>query len=136
MPSEVQTALYKVHQLAVSCAGTVAQRAALAIFEEPQRLYAHRPHYVTQQQEVCAILDELGLKYIRPEGAFYCLVRLHGAHASDSMRLTMALLERENVVVIPGSAFGPASEGFVRITFTPSPNEMRTGLTRLAAILT
>lgn len=135
LPAEAQPALYKVHQLAVSCAGTVAQRAALAIFEEPERLSAHRPHYLAQQQETCRILDGLGLSYIRPEGSFYCLIRLRGALASDSMRVTMTLLEQDNVVVIPGSVFGAASEGFVRITFTASREHLAAGLERLAALL-
>jgi aspartate/methionine/tyrosine aminotransferase len=135
MPAEVQSPIYKVHQLAVSCAGTLAQRAALAIFAEPSRLTSHRAHYVAQQAEVCAVLEQLGLSYIRPEGSFYCLVRLRGAFARDSMKLTMTLLEQDNVVVIPGSVFGDASEGFVRITFTAPVPTIAAGLQRLAALL-
>lgn len=136
MPAETQKPIYKVHQLAVSCAETIAQRAALTIFEEPQRLAAHRPHYLSQQQALCQILDKLGLGYIRPEGAFYCMVRLSGAYAKDSMGLSMRLLERENLVVIPGSAFGDAAEGFVRITFTAAPETIEAGLQLLAGALT
>lgn len=134
VPTEVQAPIYKAHQLAVSCAETLAQRAALGIFQQPERLCAHRPHYIAQQQALCSILDGLGLDYIRPEGAFYCLVRVKGPLAEDTMQLALDLLERENVVVIPGAAFG--IEGFLRLTFVAPVSELAAGLTRLAERLT
>jgi aspartate/methionine/tyrosine aminotransferase len=133
VPAEARAAILKVHQLVVSCAGTLAQRAALAIFAQPDRLAAHRPHYIAQQRRLCATLDELGIDYIRPEGTFYCLARLHGPWAADSMQFTLTLLERHNVVVIPGSAFG--IEGFIRLSFVAPPEELSTGLARIAELL-
>jgi len=133
MPAEVQSAVYKAHQLAVSCAGTMAQRAALAIFEQPERLSSHRPYYVSRQQELCAVLDRLGLEYIRPEGTFYCLLRLRGGWADKSMQFALTLLDRENIVVIPGAAFG--IEGYVRVTFLAPSEQLVLGLERLAELL-
>lgn len=132
-PAEVRAPIYKAHQLVVSCADTIAQRMALRIFEQPERLSAHRGHYLLQQQALLAALDRLGLDYIRPEGTFYCLVRLTGPWAAESMQFALTLLERENVVVIPGAAFG--IEGFVRITFVAPPEQITAGLERLAELL-
>lgn len=135
VPAEARSALYKAHQLVVSCADTIAQRAALTIFEQPERLLAHRPHYVAQQQALCRILDELGLEYVRPEGAFYCLLRLPEGSpwAGRSMDFAMALLEQENVVVIPGSAF--AIEGWLRISYVAPPEVLAAGLAKVAGLL-
>lgn len=135
MPAETQAAIYKAHQLVVSCVDTIAQRAALAIFEQPERLGAHRPHYVAQQQALCQILDELGLAYLRPEGAFYCLLQLPASSpwAGRSMDFAMTLLERENVVVIPGSAF--EIEGWLRISYVAPPAELAVGLGKVSGLL-
>lgn len=132
-PSEVYSVVYKAHQLTVSCAETLAQRAALAIFRKPELLSAHRSHYVAQQQALSVAAAELGLSIIRPEGAFYCLVRLPGRWAQDSYGCAMAILDGANVVTIPGSAFG--AEGFLRLTFVPPVDQVRQGLERIAAFL-
>lgn len=129
-PSEAFTPVYKVHQLTISCAETLAQRAALAIFRRPQLLSAHRAHYVAQHRALCQAADELGLSLTRTEGTFYALLRLPPRWAQDSYGCAMALLERENVVTIPGSAFG--AEGFLRLTFVAPIDQVRTALARIA----
>lgn len=134
-PREVAAPMWKAHQFAVSCADTVAQRAALEIFQSPAYLTAHLPHYRAQYAALVAALDASGLSYVRPEGAFYCLVRVPAASpwARDTMGLSLAVLERENVVIIPGSAFG--AEGFVRLSFVASPEALAAGIARLGAFL-
>lgn len=129
-PSEVYQATYKAHQLTVSCVDTLAQRAALSIFAQPSRLTAHRAHYQAQHRALLLILDRLGLSFVRPEGAFYCLIRLQGAAAADSHAFCLRMLDEQNVVLIPGAAFG--AEGFVRITFVPPMDQIEQGLHRLA----
>ncbi len=133
VPEEVRASILKAHQLAVSCADTLAQRAAIAIFEQPERLSAHRAHYLLQQQSLCATLGRLGLDYIAPEGTFYCLVRLSERWKHDSMGFVLTLLERHNVVVIPGAPLG--CEGFVRVTFVAPHDQIAMGLGRLAELL-
>lgn len=132
-PSEAFAPVYKVHQLTISCAETLAQRAALSIFRRPALLSAHRAHYVAQHRALCQTADELGLSLIRPEGTFYALLRLPPRWAKDSYGCAMALLERENVVTIPGSAFG--AEGFLRLTFVAPIDQVRTALARIAQFL-
>lgn len=132
-PSEAFAPVYKVHQLTISCAETLAQRAALAIFRRPALLSAHRPHYLAQQSALCQAADELGLSLLRPEGTFYALLRLPERWAKDSYGCAMALLDRENVVTIPGSAFG--AEGFLRLTFVAPIDQVRDALSRIAEFL-
>ena len=132
-PSEVFAAVYKVHQLAISCAETLAQRAALAIFRKPELLSAHRAHYQAQQLALCEAAAELGLPLLRPEGTFYSLLRLPPRWAHDSYGCAMGLLDQKNVVTVPGSAFG--AEGFLRLTFVAPIDSVRTALSRIAEFL-
>jgi aminotransferase len=129
-PSEVFSPVYKVHQLSISCAETLAQRAALAIFARPELLSAHRAHYQAQQSALCKAADELGLSLLRPEGTFYSLLRLPPRWAADSYGCAMGILEQKNVVTIPGSAFG--AEGFLRLTFVAPIDQVRSALARIA----
>lgn len=132
-PSEVAPTLFKTHQFAVSCADTVAQRAALAIFGRPSLLSAHLPHYREQHAAICAALTAAGLAYVRPEGAFYCMVRLRGPSARDSMAAALTLMKRYNVVAIPSSVFGV--EGMLRLSFVAAPDVLAEGVRRIAHLV-
>ncbi|MFO0576615.1 MAG: pyridoxal phosphate-dependent aminotransferase [Polyangia bacterium] len=132
-PADVAPTLFKAHQFAVSCADTLAQRAALAIFQRPELLGAHLGHYRGQHAAICEVLDEAGLSYVPPDGAFYCMVRLRGRAAADSMAAARALMQDHNVVAIPSSVFGV--EGFLRLSFVAPRPVLREGARRIAALL-
>lgn len=131
-PSEVMPALLKVHQFAVSCASTYSQRVALEIFRRGL-LGEHRGHYAAQREFLLERLDREGLGAVPPEGAFYAMIRLTGAWTGDSMKAALALLERKNVVAIPGVAFG--AEGWLRISWVASPETLAAGLSRIREFL-
>ncbi len=130
-PASVATELHKAHQFLVSSTTTYGQRAAIEIFKQPALLSAHRPSYAAHRAALLAALDEVGLGYVVPEGAFYCLVRLRGARSTDSTAFAFALLQEADVVAIPGAAFG--AEGFVRLSFVGDPARNAEGVRRLAA---
>lgn len=134
-PPDLAPALIKVHHFAVSCAGTVAQRAGLEIFRRPELLGAQRAHYRGQREALLQALTEAGLEHIVPEGAFYCFLRLRGAWAKDSVQTAFTLLERKDVVAVPGSVFGDQSEGWLRVTFVAPPEQLREGVRRIAELL-
>lgn len=131
-PTEVAPTLFKAHQFAVSCADTLAQRAALGIFAQPEILSAHHAHYRAQHATLCTALEHAGLEYIRPEGAFYCMVWLRGHWAEDSMAAALTLLQRHNVVTIPSSVFGV--EGLLRLSFVAPEDRLQEGVRRIAAL--
>lgn len=133
MPRAVAPAILKAHQFVVSCASTYSQRVALEIFQDPARLAAHRPHYQAQREALLQALARHGLSFVAPEGAFYCLVKLEGEWAGDSMAAALALLDRQDVVAIPGAAFG--AEGYLRISWVAPPVALEMGLGRLRAFL-
>ena len=129
-PSELSPTLLKAHQLAVSCADTIAQRAAIEIFKTPELLSAHRAHYQAQHAALVDALISEGLSFVSPEGAFYCMLRLPEPWAKDGMAAALQLMDRHNVVAIPGSVFG--AEGFLRLSFVAAPELLREGIARIA----
>ncbi len=131
-PAEVMPALLKVHQFAVSCASTFSQRVGLAIFQQ-DLLGEHRSHYAAQREFLVEQLDREGLGAVMPEGGFYAMIRLTGAWSGDSTQAAFALLERKNVVAIPGAAFG--AEGWLRISWVAPRETLATGLSRIHEFL-
>ncbi len=130
-PKAAASTLHKAHQFLVSSTTSYGQRAAIEIFARPELLSAHHPRYVEKRTILIDALRESGLVHVPPEGAFYCVVKLRGALAHDSLKLALAFLDEKDVVVIPGAAFG--MEGWVRLSFAGDEAAMREGVARLAA---
>jgi aspartate aminotransferase len=128
-PADFIEQAIKVHAWATSCADTFAQRVALHVFET-NALAEHAQWY---REHRAALLDALAcsaLRYIAPEGTFYTCVRLpNGARSLDAAH---ELLERYDVVAIPGIAFGGSMEGWLRLSWVSSPQSIATGLARIA----
>ena len=120
----------KVHAWATSCADTFAQRAALAVFAAPGGLQEHAEWYRARHRELLAALNESGLRYVTPEGSFYVCVRL--PEATSSLQAAMDLIETQDVVAIPGVAFGESLEGWLRLSWVAPSERVREGLRRIA----
>ena len=129
-PADVAPTVVKVHQFIATAASTYSQQVALAIFQGDAPLDASRTHYAARLSTLCAKLDQHGLAYVRPEGAFYCMVRLPAPLAHDSVAAAHALLETQRVVTVPGAAFG--AEGWLRLSWVAAPDQLLTGIERVA----
>jgi aminotransferase len=123
----------KVHAWATSCADTFAQRVALAIFATPGGLQEHFEWYRARHGELLGALRETGLRYVPPEGSFYVCVRL--ADGAGSLQAAMDLIETQDVVAIPGIAFGESLEGWLRLSWVAPADRVREGLRRIAAYI-
>lgn len=120
----------KVHAWLASCADTFAQRVALDVFETPGALQEHGAWYREQRAFLIDVLERTRLHYIAPEGTFYACTRLpNGVSSHDAAH---ELIERYDVVAIPGIAFGEAMEGWLRLSWVSSPDRIATGLARIA----
>ncbi|MBV9334201.1 MAG: pyridoxal phosphate-dependent aminotransferase [Candidatus Eremiobacteraeota bacterium] len=129
-PHDFVTQAIKVHAWLASCADTFAQRVALHVFETPGALQEHAPWYREQRVGLIDALERTGLRYIAPEGTFYACIRLSsGVPSYDAAH---ELIERYDVVAIPGIAFGEAMEGWLRLSWVSSPDRIATGLERIA----
>ncbi len=113
---EIVKAMAEVHHGLTICAPAVSQHAALAALTGPQDCVEEaRQTYDERRRVMCAALDEMGLTYGRPQGAFYVYANVSktGLSASD---FCVRLLEEGRVMMFPGSLFGDHNDDFVRIS--------------------
>ncbi|MCX6560143.1 MAG: pyridoxal phosphate-dependent aminotransferase [Candidatus Aminicenantes bacterium] len=129
-----------VHQLAVTCASVVSQRAAIFALKggADEECEANRTELKRRRDLALAALREhTGLLAREPEGAFYLFARADRecSRAGGSLALALKLIEEEKVVITPGAAFGPGGEGCLRISFAAEPDVITAGLERLGRFL-
>lgn len=129
-PEHVVDQAIKVHAWATSCADTFAQQVALDVFRSPGGLREHAPWYRARRNELLDALRESGLRYVPVDGTFYACVRLPDGAAS--LEAAGELLDRFDVVAIPGVAFGEALEGWLRLSWVGAPERVREGIERIA----
>ena len=134
-PAELLEGMVKVHQYAIMSAPTTAQDAALVGLEEAeqdvQRMVAE---YDRRRRMFVAGLERMGLATAEPRGAFYAFPRIAGS-GLDSVEFSEQLLREEHVAVVPGSAFGPSGEGYVRASLATSYEQLEEALVRIERFL-
>jgi aspartate aminotransferase len=127
---EVATAVIKAQRPLVSSTSTIAQKAAEAALTGPQGVVAEMVRtYKDRRDLVLSILDEGGIGYVRPRGAFYVMADV--GQAGTSQAFARRLLTDYAVAVTPGSAFGQDGEGTVRISLAVATNDLARGIPRL-----
>jgi aminotransferase len=129
-PPEFVEQAIKVHAWATSCADTFAQQVARHVFSSREGVREHASWYRERRPELLASLRESGLRFIVPEGTFYVCVRL--PDGSSSLDAARELVDRHDVVAIPGIAFGASMEGWLRLSWVSSPERVHEGITRIA----
>jgi aspartate/methionine/tyrosine aminotransferase len=118
----------------VGNASSISQKGAEAALSGPQDcVHEMRDAYRDRRDAAAAILDERGIGYVRPRGAFYLMADV--SPAGESLAFAKRLLQQEHVSVVPGSAFGPGGEGWVRVSLCVDPDTLAAGLDRLGTAL-
>jgi aspartate/methionine/tyrosine aminotransferase len=133
--SDVMKAALVLHGYTVTCASSISQKAALAAWTEEAA--AARAEYRAifhrrRDHLIASLRDELGLRAIAPEGAFYTMVDV--SRYGDELRVAEAGLEH-GVVTIPAAAFGEESRGFLRVSFCADEERLSEGVKRLREAL-
>src|SRR5205807_9168859 len=117
-----------------SCAAAFTQMAAIEAFEAPESAAAVERMVEQFRHRRDLVVDGLnalpGVRCQRPEGAFYAFPNVEGT-GLDEHELASALLEEAGVAVLPGTAFGEAGKGFLRLAYTQSEDELTLGLGRI-----
>ncbi len=131
--SEIVSHVLRAQEPTTSCVNSPAQRGAVAALLGDQQCVADmRSAYASRARLVTKILDDHGIPYARPTGAFYTMVDISGARMSDLDFVSRMITERR-VAVVPGSAFGPESGNVVRVSLASSESDLQNGVTRLAS---
>ncbi|HEV3153472.1 MAG TPA: pyridoxal phosphate-dependent aminotransferase [Candidatus Baltobacteraceae bacterium] len=128
-PGDVAANVVKVHAWLTSCADSFAQAVARSIFATPGALAEHAAWYGERRAEVVRDLAQSGLRYIAPDGSFYACVRLPDGR--ESLPSALQLADEYDVIAIPGIAFGASFEGWLRLSWVSSPEQVRAGIERI-----
>ncbi|HHX55460.1 MAG TPA: aminotransferase class I/II-fold pyridoxal phosphate-dependent enzyme [Clostridiales bacterium] len=130
-PEEIIKQMTKIHQYAIMCAPTTSQYAAVEALrngdedvEFMRNAYDQRRRYLVNQLKI------MGLDCFEPEGAFYVFPSVKNFNMTSDDFAT-SLLKAEKVAVVPGTAFGVSGEGFLRISYAYSMEDLKIALERI-----
>ena len=131
-PELIMQQILKIHQFAIMAAPTTSQYAAFeAMTNGEEDVQIMRNAYNQRRRFVLELFSEMGLKCFEPEGAFYLFPCIK-EFGMSSDEFANRFLHDEEVAVIPGTAFGDCGEGFLRISYAYSIEELKEALGRLA----
>lgn len=130
-PKEIIEQMIKIHQFAIMCAPTTSQYAAIEALKngdaDVQRM---RNAYDERRRYLLSAFRDMGLDCFEPFGAFYvfpCIKEL----GMTSDEFATKLLMEEKIAVVPGTAFGDCGEGFLRISYAHSIENLKIALERM-----
>lgn len=134
-PSPVMKQMLKLHQFAIMCAPTTAQYAAIeALNNGDADVIRMREDYDRRRRLLLQGVRDAGLECFEPRGAFYMFPCIRSTGLTSDEFCERFLME-ERVAVISGSAFGAAGEGFVRMCYAASTENLMEALQRLGRFL-
>src|SRR5215218_4030061 len=132
-PPDVAATLPRLQEPIVSCVNAPAQMGALAAITGPQEVVADmRDAYRDRRDAAVELLTAARVGVLRPSGAFYLWVDITRS-GRDSRDFAFSLIAERGVAVAPGTAFGQAGEGFVRLSMAAETDALLEGARRLVA---
>ena len=135
-PKELIAAMTKLHQYGIMSAPTTSQYAAIEAMEHGDKdIQDMKDEYDGRRRFIVDGFRKLGLDCFEPRGAFYCFPCFKSTGLTSEQFCEQLILE-EKVAVIPGSAFGPGGEGFVRACYAASMKDLGEALNRIERFLT
>lgn len=135
-PEIIATQMTKIHQFAIMCAPTTSQYAAIsAIKHGDSDIEKMRTSYNQRRRYLLNAFREMNLPCFEPKGAFYMFpcIREFGISSDE---FATRLLKEEELAVVPGTAFGDCGEGFLRISYAYSIEQLREAMERLDRFIT
>ena len=130
-PKEIIEQMVKIHQYAIMCAPTTSQYSAVeALKKGDEDVKLMRESYNQRRRYLMNAFKEMGLECFEPYGAFYVFPCIK-EFGMTSEEFAMKFLEEEHVAVVPGTAFGDSGEGFLRISYAYSIENLKRAMERL-----
>ena len=131
-PEEIIAQMTKIHQFAIMCAPTTSQYAAIeALTNGDDDVAMMCEAYNQRRRYLMHVFKELGLPCFEPFGAFYVFPCIK-EFGMTSDEFALKFLEEEKVAVVPGTAFGDSGEGFLRISYAYSMEELKEAIGRFS----
>ncbi len=130
-PAAIIEQMLKVHQYAIMCAPTTSQYAAVeALKNGDEDVQEMREAYNQRRRYLIHAFREMGLECFEPFGAFYIFPSIQ-EFGMTSEEFATRLLKEEKVAVVPGTAFGACGEGFLRISYAYSLENLKIAIERI-----
>ena len=130
-PADIIAQMTKIHQFAIMCAPTTSQYAAIEALKNGDNDVAEmRTAYNQRRRFLMNAFKEMGLECFEPFGAFYVFPCIK-EFGMTSEEFATRFLEEEKVAAVPGTAFGNSGEGFLRISYAYSIDNLREAIGRL-----
>lgn len=134
-PAEFTEAMMKIHQYTMMCAPILSQEAAVeALKNGDPDVTEMRSEYEKRRNFIWSSLNKMGLECHLPKGAFYVFPYI-GDYGITSQEFSLRLLNEEKVACVPGTAFGPSGEGFIRCSYATDLEEIKEAMKRMAAFV-
>ena len=130
-PKEIISQMTKIHQFAIMCAPTTSQYAAVqALQKGDDEVEKMRRSYNQRRRFLMQAFKDMGLECFEPYGAFYVFPCIKEFNMT-SEEFATRLLKEEKVAVVPGTAFGDCAEGYLRISYAYSLDNLKIALSRI-----
>lgn len=130
-PKEIMEQVKKIHQFVIMSAPTISQYAGLeALRNGDNDIERMKKEYDKRRKYLLKEFNRLGLPCFEPKGAFYIFPDIRKYNMS-SEEFATELLNKEHVVVVPGTAFGDSGEGFIRISYAYSLDALKEAIKRI-----
>ncbi len=134
-PAMILEQMLKIHQFAIMCAPTTSQCAAVeALRNGDSDVEMMRESYDQRRRLVLHELRDMGLTCFEPYGAFYVFPCIRSLGMTSEEFATL-LLQEEKVAIVPGTAFGDSGEGFMRISYAYSIENLKKALSRVRSFV-
>ena len=135
-PEEILAQMVKIHQFAIMAAPTMSQYAGtMALKNGASDVEMMRDSYNQRRRYLMAELKRLGIPCFEPFGAFYIFPNI-SPFGLSSEEFATRLIREHKVAVVPGSAFGQSGEGFVRVSYAYSIEELKQAFERIERFIT
>lgn len=135
-PEVIIKQMLKIHQFAIMCAPTTSQYAAVeAMRNGDEDVAAMREEYNGRRRFLMHRFKEMGLECFEPFGAFYVFPCIK-EFGMTSDEFATELLKAKKVAVVPGTAFGDCGEGFIRISYAYSLDNLKLAIGRIEEFIT
>jgi aminotransferase len=134
-PAEIIEAMMRIHQYSMLCASIISQEAALeAILHGEPDTAEMRDQYRLRRNFIVNAFNAMGLACHLPRGSFYAFpcIRSTGLSSRD---FALKLLQQEKVACVPGGAFGPSGEGYLRCCFATALDQIQIATERMARFI-
>ncbi len=138
-PAQLIKPMLKIHQYVIMCTSTMSQAAAFeALVSNMENNYDDvvkmRNSYNMRRRYILKSLNDMGLTCFEPKGAFYVFPCIKSSGLTSEQFATQ-LLQKYKIAVVPGNAFGPSGEGYVRCSYASSMDNIKEAMKRISYFL-